>query len=327
MTNPTDYTSYRNTCPTLTRPTDFFSFWEQTLAALGKIDIDCHISQTRQHTPGLTEEWLTFNSLHNIPLTAYCLRWNDDTPRPLVVYTHGYAGQCEVMLDWARQGINILGVDLRGMGRSVNPSLSLSPHGYVLTGIESPQQSILRDVVCDFIRAYEVARDVLDINTSRIIFHGHSFGGAISLMAASISHLPDLLVSGVPTLGWAEGRQRLVKRGSGLEIIRYLQRYPERGPATLQTLSYFDTMNFADRVRCPALVGIGQQDEIVPAATVYAITNHMQCPLEIRELPVSHSDQPAESLWQQFEAEWLQLANKGIPSSFGQAKHRFKRIA
>ena len=326
MIIPIEGASYRSTCPELTRPRDFYSFWDNTLEELGKVDISRRIKQTTRHHNGLAEQWFEFNSLGNIPVTAYSLLWGDNEPRPLIVYTHGYAGQCEVMLDWAAEGMNIIGVDLRGMGRSKTSFPELSPFGYVLTGIESPQQSILRGVVCDFIRTYDIARNILPLNISRTIFHGHSFGGAISLMATAVTGIPDLLVSVVPTLGWTEGRLQLVKRGSGLEVNHYLQQHPQRKNATLEVLSYFDTMNFADMVQCPTLVGVGKHDEVVPAATVYAISNHLQYPVEIREFPVSHSEREEESLWVQFGAEWLQLAVSGTSNTFGQGDNIFRRI-
>ena len=319
-------TSYRSTRPELTRPGDFYGFWNDTLQELAGIDIGCRIKQSREHKKGLTEQWFEFESLGNIPVSAYSLLWEGDEPRPLLVYTHGYAGQCDVMLDWAARGMNVIGVDLRGMGRSRALWSETSPRGYILTGIESPQQSILRGVICDFIRSHEIARHVFPINIARTIFHGHSFGGAISLIATAVSAIPELLVSAVPTLGWTQGRLQLVKRGSGLEVNRYLQQHPQRKAATLEVLSYFDTMNFADMVECPTLIGVGEQDEVVPAATVYAIANHLQCPVEIREFPFSHSERQEESLWDQFGAEWLQFAAYGIPNGFGQGKNRFKSI-
>jgi cephalosporin-C deacetylase-like acetyl esterase len=108
-----------------------------------------------------------------------------------------------------------------------------------------------------------------------------------------------------------------VRCGSGLEINRYLDAYPARTAQVMDALSYFDTMNFADLVACPALVGLGARDEIVPAPTVYAIVNHLSCPHEVREFPVSHSSEPQEGLWSRFESEWLELARAGIPDAFG----------
>jgi cephalosporin-C deacetylase len=87
-------------------------------------------------------------------------------------------------------------------------------------------------------------------------------------------------------------------------------------------LSYFDPMNFAVDIRCPTLVGLGLEDDVVPAPTVYAIANHLTGPREVVRLPVSHTDRPEEKLWDRFEAYGLRLATRGVPPDFGERAER-----
>ncbi|MFM1891430.1 MAG: hypothetical protein RLZ44_507, partial [Pseudomonadota bacterium] len=129
-----------------------------------------------------------------------------------------------------------------------------------------------------------------------------------------------LLALGVPTFGWAEGRNLFVQHGSGAEISNYLRRRPDHVEDTMLVLRYFDAVNFADRVTCPTLLGLGLEDAVVPAKTVYGIANHLGAPYELLEFPVSHSDHPEEQLWERFENYWLQLAVQGVPAGFGAAQ-------
>jgi hypothetical protein len=46
--------------------------------------------------------------------------------------------------------------------------------------------------------------------------------------------------------------------------------------------------------------------------------DHLGGPREVVELPVSHTDQPEEKLWDRFEAYWLRLALEGVPATFGE---------
>ncbi len=82
-------------------------------------------------------------------------------------------------------------------------------------------------------------------------------------------------------------------------------------------LSYFDPTNFAGDIRCPTLVGLGMEDNVVPAPTVYAIADRLGGPHEVMELPVSHTERPEEKLWERFEAYWLRLTLEGVPADFG----------
>jgi cephalosporin-C deacetylase len=306
--------------PPLTRPPDFESFWEKTRAELGQISPAVSREPLRSEDPALGFERLSFNSLGGARVSAYAIRWKDDTPRPLVVHSHGYGGELYPMWHWARAGVNTLGIQIRGYGHSKDALPSVSPWGYVLTGIESPEKHVLRGAVCDYMRAVEVGRGILGPIVSRTVLSGASFAGGLAVMAESVLQVADFLVVAVPSFGWAEGRRLLVKEGSGQEINCYLEAYPEREEDVMVVLSYFDSMNFAATVRCPTLVGLGLEDNVVPAPTVYAIANHLGGPHEVVRLPVSHTDLPEEKLWDRFEAYWLHLAVEGVPPDFGKNK-------
>ncbi len=126
-------------------------------------------------------------------------------------------------------------------------------------------------------------------------------------MTEALFDASDLLVVGVPTFGWAEGRYFLVKFGSGAEIAHYLDARPEDSEDVMLVLRYFDAMNFAGMIRCGTLIGLGLRDPVVPAETVYSIANHLSAPCEIMEFPVSHTELAAEKRWEEFEARWLAL--------------------
>jgi len=272
--------------------------------------------ETRNAALGL--ERLTFSSLGGHRVSGYAILWKDDLPRPMVVHSHGYGGGLDFMWRWAEAGANVVGVEARGYGRSGGALPAPSRWGYVLTGIEAPEKYVLRGAVCDYMRAVEVGGEILGPLVSRTVLNGASFAGGLAVMAQSVMQVADLLVVAVPSFGWAEGRRFLVEEGSGREINRYLEAHPGREEDVMVVLSYFDAMNFAAQIRCPTLVGLGLEDPVVPAPTVYAIANHLGGPHEVVRLPVSHTERPEEKLWERFEARWLRLAVEGVPPGFGE---------
>ncbi|QDU61715.1 Cephalosporin-C deacetylase [Planctomycetes bacterium Pan216] len=304
--------------PKLNRPPDFTTFWVRTTQALDGVDpaLERRGRPSPSRTP-IRHESLTFSSLGSVRIGGYLLEWEDDKRRPLVVHSHGYGSQCAARWDWARRGVNVLGVDIRGFGVSESAVPKRSRWGYVLTGIESPERSVVRGAVCDYLRAVEVADELVGDRTSRRLLHGVSFAGGLAVMAQGLLRYADLLALGVPTFGWAEGRQFFVRTGSGAEINRFLQERPEATEDTMVVLRYFDPMNFAPLVKCPTLLGVGLEDDVVPADTVYPIAHHLDGPLELMQFPVSHSDRPEEKLWKQFEDRWLGMALSGVPEGFG----------
>jgi len=306
--------------PPLTRPPDFETFWEKTRSELERVEPDVSREPLESGDPALGLERLTFNSLGGVRVSGYAIRWKEEAPRPLVVHSHGYQGELDPTWHWAREGVNVLGVEARGYGRSEGALPSSSPWGYVLTGIESPEEHVLRGAVCDYARAVEVGRELFGASVSRLVMHGASFAGGLAVMAEAVMQAADFLVLEVPSFGWAEGRRRFVEEGSGQEINRYLEAHPEREDDVMSVLSYFDSMNFAVDVRCPTLVGLGLEDNVVPAPTVYAIVNHLGGAHQVVRLPVSHTDRPEEKLWERFEAYWLNLAVEGVPPDFGEKR-------
>lgn len=229
-----------------------------------------------------------------------------DAPlRPLVVTTHGYNSQTNPVLEarhTAACGADLFCFDVRGFGLS-RTSCPVDPAGHVVTGIDDPRASILRGAVCDYVRAAQVAR-LLGAGGGLTVFQGRSFGGSLALMAQAIAQDADYLAVSVPTFGWAEGRRRLVKAGSGLEVNHYLARHASAEAAVMATLSYFDPVNFAASVGCASIVGVGLRDDVVPAPTVYAVINHMRPAPEVFELPVSHTREPEERHWAEFDRHW-----------------------
>lgn len=297
--------SISETCPSLTRADNFLSFWQETLEQLNAVPFNIEIIDREETDDGLLLQRIAFKSLGNATIHAYFLTPQDSKSGPLVVYTHGYVGHCEVVWPWARQGIHVFGIDIRGYGRSKNALLQVSPHGYALTGIESETTSVLRSAVCDYIRGVQVARELMNNKQQKTVMYGTSFAGALASMSAALTRYADLLVAAVPTFAWAQGRRHLVKQGSGAEINNYINAHPAMEDSVMRVLSYFDTMNFAPLIECDSFIGVGLEDPVVPAETVYAFINHLCCQKQIRHFPVSHTSLPEEKLWKNFEEEWL----------------------
>lgn len=304
--------------PRLTRPEDFYVFWESTWRQLEMLDPAVQRRPVEDATvSGVQLETVSFQSLGHVRITAQLLCWTDDRSRPLVISSHGYGGRCTPRWDWAARGLNVLCVDIRGFGLSVEALPRPSRWGYVITGIDAPETSVIRLAVCDYMQAVRVARQLLEGRISRLVYEGVSFAGGLALMAQAVTGFADLLAIGVPTFGWAEGRNLFVKSGSGAEISNYLAHRPEQAEDTMVVLRYFDTVNFADRIDCPTLLALGLEDDVVPAKTVYGIANHLQVPYELMEFPVSHSGGPEEAQWAGFDGRWAELACNGVPEGFG----------
>ena len=309
-----DAPAIRATRPPLTRPDGFFPFWRETLASLATVPPNPRPGLAVTSPEGARVVPVRFASLGACDIQGFLIALDEDNRaaatgpplrRPLVVTTHGYNGQCNPVLEarhTAACGADLFCFDVRGFGLS-RSACEVDPRGYILTGLTDPRTSILRGAVCDYVRAAEVARR-LGGGRGRMVFHGRSYGGALAFLAQGLTARADYLAVALPTFGWLDGRRQLVSRGSGQEVNDHIARNPRVEAAAMATLRYFDTVNVADRIACPTLIGVAQRDDVVPAATVYAIANHMNPPPEIIELPVGHSTDDEERRWVDFDARW-----------------------
>lgn len=304
--------------PPLNRPPDLGDFWQRTLEELEQISAAPQRRPVRCEDEILLEE-LSFNSLGGARIYGYLLRDKRGATRPLVVHGHGYGGQVAPMWSWARAGLDVCGIDVRGFGRSGAALAARSRWGYVLTGIEAPERHVLRGAVCDYLRGARVTRRALGEGVSLTVLYGSSFAGGLAVFAEAFGRIADLLVLAHPTFGWAEGRRFLSQAGSSAEINRFLARSPEFAAEDLMVvLRYFDPINVAERVRCPTLIGIGERDQVVPPHTVLAIAAHLGGPQEVMRFPSSHTGTDEERRqWEPFERRWIELALSGVPDGFG----------
>jgi cephalosporin-C deacetylase len=307
----------------LSRPVDFETFWSHTLDELALVQSGVERTVVEARGPLVLEE-VSFASLGRVRVFSYLLRWNDAQQRPLLVHSHGYGDRCVPMWHWASQGIHVMGVDIRGFGRSSEAVPSPSRWGFMLTGREAPERHVLRGAVCDYLRAAQLGPELLGDQLIRSVCQGTSFAGGLAWMAAALSRSqafrPDLLAVGVPTFGWAEGRGLFATAGSAAEIGRFLISQPPQATEDLMVvLRYFDPLNFADDIGCPTLVALSHEDNVVPPETVLAMVAHLCVPYELMWFPVSHSDSPQEQHWAAFEQRFLDLTVHGVAENFGES--------
>lgn len=299
-------------------PPDLWAFWSATIDELAGIPADVRCVARPDPAPAVRGYDMSFASWGNRRIRGYAALWDDPRPRPMIVHAHGYRSQVEPRLQWVRAGCHVVGFDIRGFGRSSDAVPSHAHGGWVLTGAHQPESSVLRGAVCDYVRAAQAATH-LGVPVLRRVSHGVSLAGGLAAMAEAVSPQADLLVLGVPTFGWTEGRRLLVERGSGAEVAEFLEAHPQYPEEDLQAvLSYFDTALLAPVIRCPTLIGIGRVDRVVPYASVRAIADRMRAPVEVMTFPVSHDSGPLMDEWERFDRRWLDLALHGVPAGFGQ---------
>jgi len=273
--------------PTRKEPSDFDTFWKQTLTEAREYPLEAVFERIDYGLKHIETYDVTFNGFGGQPIKGWFnIPRNRKGVLPCVVEYIGYGGGRGFPMDWliwASAGYAHFIMDTRGQGSSWQPGdtpdtepTGSSPHypGFMTKGIYNPETYYYRRVFTDAVRAIEAAcaNDIVDNN--KIAVRGRSQGGGISLAAAGLEPSIRAVLAGVPFLCHYRRATEITDTLPYDEISRFLRIHRDKIETVFNTLSYFDGLNFAARAKAPALFDIGLMDDICPPSTVYAAYNH-----------------------------------------------------
>jgi cephalosporin-C deacetylase len=244
-------------------------FWRQTLERLALEPLEASVEPVAEALP-FTKYKVTLRSLDGARIRAWlAIPVQGEAPAkpwPVIVSPPGYSGrQAGVLLGECQRGYAVLQVFPRGQGESAE----LSPiKGDKLTGqLDEPEGAYYRSAYADVIRAIDFVATRKDLDHDRIAMVGGSQGGGIALAVAALDARVKAVVAHVPFLC----DMPLAARTQKSLVKTLLDRAKRNDEAALRTLSYFDPVVLAPRVRVPVLLSAGGKDEVCPAGTIKSV--------------------------------------------------------
>jgi len=286
--------------PPLTCQPDFASFWQETLTLGRQGPLDATFTPYDYPLRNATLYDVRYTGWNGARIAAWYIRPSGPGPFPAVVVYHGYGGSKghpHHHFVWTLQGYAVLAVDTRGQsGASTDPTPYSSGHvkGWMTAGILDPQEYYYRGAYVDCVRALDVLATRPEVDMAHVALTGMSQGGALTLAVAALDPRPVLAMPEMPYLCHFQRAVDMAMRMPYLEISDYIRAYPEHEAQVWRTLSYFDNMNLAPRVRCPVLMSVGLIDDICPPSSVFAAYNRLECEKEMAVFRYhNHEDVPA----------------------------------
>ena len=272
----------------VTCPDDFDDFWSGTLEMLSGISLKSIImAEPIRSNDDVHVFHVTFLSLGGLEISAwYSLPTKGDGPFPAIVNFPGYKSEPPVRRDWGKKGVAVLSVAVRGKLMSSSEFNPGYP-GLLTAGLESKENYGYRGVISDCVRAVDFLRSRPEIDPDRIYACGSSQGGGLTLIIAALR--PEIKggVAGYPFLCCYPEAMTMFQSYPYDELACYARAYPGDEQQTLETLRYFDAVNFAPRIKCPMVVGIALDDEVCPPETSYAAYDALTAHKELWLFPNS----------------------------------------
>lgn len=295
--------------PYTKNPQDFDDFWAKNLEQARKTPVTVSVEPAPQYTTDDVDALLVklrTDKRHSI--YGYLTKPKRVGKYPVVMTPPGAGIKTikNVNDDYSRQGLIRLMIEIHGL----NPTLSddtfqeisstfSDENGYVQNGLDDRDNSYLKHVYVACVRAIDYLTTLPEWDGQNIIVQGGSQGGALSLITAALDKRVTACVANHPALSDVAGYQD--GRAGGWPHMN--RQHNMLTPQKVQTLQYYDVVNFARRIECPVYLTWGFNDNVCPPTTSYIVWNLITAPKESLITPIN--EHWTTSGTNQLQIEWI----------------------
>jgi cephalosporin-C deacetylase len=266
---------------TLHRPADFDEFWRETLAELKKVPPDFKITLDKEQSTKDKKVYLVqMRSYGDIVIRGWMVIPTFGHRFPVHYRVPGYGVPMHPNMD--ADDFIAFDIDVRGNGIS-RDDIKLNTDIYSTTGMEDRDRYIYRGAIMDCIRGMDFlySHYNLGIDTSRIYVEGGSQGGALGIATAALDKRVRVLTVQVPL--YSDIRDTYDISATYTDQVfpfKMFRKYYDTHPGYTwddfyKVFDYYDPQNFAPKVKCPVLMGIGLLDLFCPPRSSMCMFNHL----------------------------------------------------
>lgn len=173
--------------------------------------------------------------------------------------------------------------------------------GYLTNGLENKDIYYMKHVYVGLVRCIDFLTSLPEWDGKNVAVQGGSQGGALAIIAAGLDSRVTQCVANHPALSDMAGYA--VKGGTG--GYPHFCRQPQilSNKDCLNTLAYFDVVNFARYVKAPTYLTWGYNDVTCPPTTSYAVWNTLKCTKESLLTPINEHWTTTET--NRGQMEWI----------------------
>lgn len=288
---------------TVENPNDFDTFWQDAKTELAKIPMDTKMTLLPERC---TEKVNVYHvNLQNFKIGArlygiLCVPKKEGKyPALLQVPGAGvrpYSGD----IANAEKGMITLQIGIHGIPVIMEPSVYVDLANGILNGypnynLDDKNRFFYKRVYLGCVRANDFLTSLPQYDGSNLAVTGGSQGGALSIITASLDGRVKYLGAFYPALsdvtGYLKGRA-----GGWPHYFDKGNRTVNEKKEKLETVGYYDVVNFARRLKVPGMYSWGFNDETCPPTSMYAAYNVISAPKELfLALDTGHWTYPEQS--------------------------------
>lgn len=173
--------------------------------------------------------------------------------------------------------------------------------GYLANGLENKDIYYMKHVYVGLVRCIDFLTSLPEWDGKNVAVQGGSQGGALAIIAAGLDSRVTQCVANHPALSDMAGYAAKGGTGGYPHFCRQPQILSNKD--CLNTLAYFDVVNFARYVKAPTYLTWGYNDVTCPPTTSYAVWNTLKCIKESLLTPINEHWTTTET--NRGQMEWI----------------------
>ena len=173
--------------------------------------------------------------------------------------------------------------------------------GYLANGLENKDIYYMKHVYVGLVRCIDFLTSLPEWDGKNVAVQGGSQGGALAIIAAGLDSRVTQCVANHPALSDMAGYAAKSGTGGYPHFCRQPQILSNKD--CLNTLAYFDVVNFARYVKAPTYLTWGYNDVTCPPTTSYAVWNTLKCTKESLLTPINEHWTTTET--NRGQMEWI----------------------
>jgi cephalosporin-C deacetylase-like acetyl esterase len=300
-------------------PEDFDEFWKAKIAELHAVPMNVQLKKMDSGHPGVEYFQITFDNIHGRKIRGQLARPVGKTSLPAMLQVQ-WAGVYPLQPAWvigpARNGWLALNISAHDLPIDepkafYDAQAANELKDYRTQGSRDREHSYFLPMFLGCFRAVDYLTECPEWNQKTLLVQGTSQGGYQALVTAGMHPRITAMSANVPA--GCDHTGKAAGRSPGWPNWVSASAAGEETKQALRTARYFDAMNFATRITCPALVGVGLVDTTCPPEGVMAAYQQIQGPKKLVIMPhASHKDH--HEPWGPAFAQFLKQQQTGTAS-------------
>ncbi|HNW29677.1 MAG TPA: acetylxylan esterase [Spirochaetota bacterium] len=284
-----NFDKYFLNLPPQDKKNDFDQFWEKAIAEIKKIPLETELVKNGKRTTHRFASYdVSYKGFTRTTVTGELLIPRG-TPKPkVIIYVHDYNSEVQFSQQTLDDSVSYFFINLRGhteIVRHADTEKEPASPGYMVENILDRDTYYVKAVYLDLYRSIDMLRLIPDINCSAIGIIGKGFGAAAAVFTTAFSDRVAALVMETPAFCHLSLSQNISESDASNEINEFVSTVKAKKKQIKENLTYFDALNFADRIGCPVLATVGFKDTLSPPECVFSLFNHIRSEKVIEVYP------------------------------------------